>query len=56
MPKTIVKIDLKESLFVFPPWITVGSVVFACVITTVAAVYPAHRAARVNPIAALRHE
>jgi putative ABC transport system permease protein len=50
------KIDLKESLFVFPAWLTLGCVAFACVVTTVAAVYPAHRAARVNPIAALRHE
>jgi putative ABC transport system permease protein len=50
------KFELQESLFVFPLWVTLGSVVFACVVTTVAAVYPAHRAARVNPIAALRHE
>jgi putative ABC transport system permease protein len=50
------KIDLKESLFVFPAWLTVGCVGFACLVTTLAAVYPAHRAARVNPIAALRHE
>ncbi len=49
-------IELQESLFVFPAWITLGCIAFACVVTTGAAVYPAHRAARVNPIAALRHE
>ena len=48
--------ELEESLFVFPAWITLGCVAFACAVTTAAAVYPAHRAARVNPIAALRHE
>jgi putative ABC transport system permease protein len=50
------KIDLKESLFVFPPWLTVGVVLFAVVVTTLAAVYPARRAARVEPLQALRHE
>jgi putative ABC transport system permease protein len=50
------KVELKEKLFAFPLWLTVGCVAIACVVTTVAAVYPAHRAARVNPIAALRHE
>jgi putative ABC transport system permease protein len=48
--------ELTESLFVFPAWITLVCVGVACVVTTVAAVYPAHRAARVDPIAALRHE
>jgi putative ABC transport system permease protein len=50
------KIDLKESLFVFPAWLTVGVVLFAVLVTTLAAVYPARRAARVNPLTALRHE
>jgi putative ABC transport system permease protein len=51
-----ISINLTESVFVFPPWLTVGAPVFAAVVTTVAAVYPARRAARVNPVAALRHE
>jgi putative ABC transport system permease protein len=50
------KIELKESLFVFPPWLALMVVFFAVLVTTLAAVYPARRAARVNPIAALRHE
>ena len=50
------KIELKESLFVFPWWLTVGVVVFAVVVTTLAAVFPARRAARVNPVTALRNE
>jgi putative ABC transport system permease protein len=50
------KIDLQESLFVFPPRLTLGCLAFACVVTTAAAVYPARRAARVNPVAALRQE
>jgi putative ABC transport system permease protein len=50
------KIDLKESLFVFPWWLTAGAVVFAALVTTLAAVYPARRAARVEPLKALRHE
>jgi putative ABC transport system permease protein len=50
------KIDLTGSIFVFPPWLTLGCLAFACVVTTAAAVYPARRAARVNPVAALRQE
>jgi putative ABC transport system permease protein len=50
------KIDLQESLFVFPPWLTIGVVLFTGLVTTLAAVYPARRAARVEPLKALRHE
>jgi putative ABC transport system permease protein len=50
------KIDLKESLFVFPPWLGLCVVFFAVLVTTLAAVYPARRAAKINPISALRHE
>jgi putative ABC transport system permease protein len=50
------KFELKESLFQFPAWLTVGAVLFAVVVTTLAAVYPARRAARVEPLQALRHE
>jgi putative ABC transport system permease protein len=50
------QLELHESLFVWPAWLLMGGPVFAAVVTTAAAVYPARRAARVNPIAALRHE
>jgi putative ABC transport system permease protein len=47
---------MQESLFVFPPWLTGGVLAFAVTVTTLAALYPARRAARVNPVRALRHE
>ncbi len=47
---------LEHSLFAFPPWLLLGVPLFAVLVTTLAAVYPARRAARVNPIQALRHE
>jgi putative ABC transport system permease protein len=50
------KIELRESLFVFPVWLIVVVMLFAVVVTTLAAVYPARRAAGVDPVAALRHE
>ncbi len=47
---------IDASLFVFPPWLTLGVPALAALITTLAAVYPAHRAARVDPITSLRHD
>jgi putative ABC transport system permease protein len=47
---------IEESLFAFPLWLTLGLLLFAGLVTTLAAVYPARRAARVSPITALRHE
>jgi putative ABC transport system permease protein len=45
-----------ESVFVFPWWLWGGAVVFAVVLTTAAAWYPARRAARIDPIKALKYE
>ena len=47
---------LRQSPFVFPWWLVLGVPVFACTVTTLAAVLPARRAAKVDPIQALRHE
>lgn len=44
-----------ETVFDFQWWVWVGTLAFAVLVTTLAALYPARRAARVNPIEALRH-
>jgi putative ABC transport system permease protein len=49
-------VELKEALFVFPPWLLLVVLGFTVAVTTLAAVYPARRAAKVNPVTALRHE
>ncbi|HSQ57715.1 MAG TPA: ABC transporter permease, partial [Gemmata sp.] len=46
---------LSPTVFVFPLWLWFGSVLFAMVVTTTAAYYPARRAARIHPIEALRY-
>jgi putative ABC transport system permease protein len=51
-----IKVELKSSLFVFPPWLLLTVMVFAVLVTTLAAVYPARRAAKIDAVAALRHE
>lgn len=50
------KIELKGSIFVFPPWMAATVALFTVLVTTVAALYPARHAARIDPVSALRHE
>ncbi len=45
-----------DSMFAFPPWLVLGAPLVAVLITTLAALYPANRAARIDPIVALRHD
>jgi putative ABC transport system permease protein len=49
-------VRLESSVFAFSWWLLVGAPIFAALVTTLAALLPARRAVRVDPIAALRHE
>lgn len=49
-------VKLRETLFVFPAWLVATVILFSILVTTIAAFYPARRAARVDPVTALRHE
>ena len=51
----------KESIpyidyFSFPWWLCLGAVAFSILVSLAAGIYPAIRAARVDPIVALRHD
>lgn len=42
--------------FALPPYLWAGAIVFAVLVSIVAALYPAARAARIDPVRALRHD
>jgi putative ABC transport system permease protein len=46
----------KVDMFYFPLWLLAGSLAFAVVVSLVAGLYPATRAARIDPVKALRHD
>jgi putative ABC transport system permease protein len=47
-------VDGPMAVFVFPWWLLLGAVVYAILISIVSGLYPASRAANVDPIQALR--
>jgi putative ABC transport system permease protein len=48
--------EMPIDLFYFPIWLIIGAVGFAVMISLVAGLYPATRAARIDPVEALRHD
>lgn len=42
--------------FYLPPWLSAGAILFALIVSILAALYPAARAARIDPVRALRHD
>ena len=49
-------VDTHLDVFAFPLWLLTATVLFAVLVSVLSGVYPALRAARIDPIRALRHE
>jgi ABC-type antimicrobial peptide transport system permease subunit len=49
--------DLPEvDMFYFPWWLILGAMAFSILLSLAAGLYPAGRAARIDPVRALRHD
>ncbi len=46
----------RVDMFHLPAWVVAGAILFGTLVSVVAGLYPANRAARVDPVEALRHE
>jgi putative ABC transport system permease protein len=45
-----------EQIWFVPSWLVAGAIVFAVLVSLVSGLYPASRAARLDPVQALRYE
>ncbi len=54
--KLIPQDELPVDLFYFPLWLLLGATAFSILISLAAGSYPAIRAARIDPVKALRHD
>ena len=56
MVRRDMQVDLTGSIFAFPGWIGVTVLFFTIGVTMIAALYPSRRAAKLDPVTALRHD
>jgi len=54
--RIIPDLNQRVDLFYFPLWLILGAVAFSILVSLAAGLYPAIRAARIDPVRALRHD